>query len=197
MPAALCCRDAVCSGYTPLHMASGYMHTGPMAALLEAGADPLVKDKQGGQGGAGGCAQSCRRGWGMMGPMSMCGPGLVAQKLWCACSMCNIGCLTFEANRCCQQPWFGAQHCTAWPTTTTTSAPLSPSTPGTRAVHILHPLAAVLSTPCCLYAVCVLLHAGRDVVSLVENLRKSLPPSMGVLQRIMALEQVAAELTDR
>jgi hypothetical protein len=34
-------------------------------------------------------------------------------------------------------------------------------------------------------------------VSLVENLRKSLPPSMGVLQRIMALEQVAAELTDR
>lgn len=45
--------------------------------------------------------------------------------------------------------------------------------------------------------VCVLLCAGRDVVSLVENLRKSLPPSMGVLQRIMALEQVAAELTDR
>jgi hypothetical protein len=34
-------------------------------------------------------------------------------------------------------------------------------------------------------------------VSLVENLRKSLPPSMGVLQRIMSLEQVAAELTDR
>jgi hypothetical protein len=39
--------------------------------------------------------------------------------------------------------------------------------------------------------------AGRDVVSLVENLRKSLPPNLGVLQRIMALEQVAAELTDR
>ena len=35
------------------------------------------------------------------------------------------------------------------------------------------------------------------MVSLVENLRKSLPPSLGVLQRIMALEQVAAELTDR
>lgn len=35
------------AGYTPLHMASGYMHTGPMAALLEAGADPLIKDKQG------------------------------------------------------------------------------------------------------------------------------------------------------
>lgn len=39
--------------------------------------------------------------------------------------------------------------------------------------------------------------AGRDVVLLVENLRKSLPPNMAVLQRIMALEQVAAELTDR
>ena len=43
----------VCAGYTPLHMASGYMHTGPMAALLEAGADPLIKDKQGGREGAG------------------------------------------------------------------------------------------------------------------------------------------------
>jgi hypothetical protein len=43
----------------------------------------------------------------------------------------------------------------------------------------------------------MLLLPGRNVVSLVENLRKSLPPSMGVLQRIMALEQVAAELTDR
>lgn len=32
---------------------------------------------------------------------------------------------------------------------------------------------------------------------LVENLRKSLPPNLGVLQRIMSLEQVAAELTDR
>jgi hypothetical protein len=39
--------------------------------------------------------------------------------------------------------------------------------------------------------------AGRDVVLLVDNLRKSLPPSMGVLQRIMALEQVASELTSR
>jgi hypothetical protein len=28
-------------------MASGYMHTTTMAALLEAGADPLIKDKQG------------------------------------------------------------------------------------------------------------------------------------------------------
>jgi hypothetical protein len=43
----LCAVCAVCPGYTPLHMASGYMHTGPMAALLEAGADPLIKDKQG------------------------------------------------------------------------------------------------------------------------------------------------------
>lgn len=45
--------------------------------------------------------------------------------------------------------------------------------------------------------VCCFVCAGRDVVSLVENLRKSLPPNLGVLQRIMALEQVAAELTDR
>jgi hypothetical protein len=53
----VCCAFAsmwvVCAGYTPLHMASGYMHTGPMAALLEAGADPLIKDKQGGREGAG------------------------------------------------------------------------------------------------------------------------------------------------
>jgi hypothetical protein len=72
------------SGYTPLHMACGYMQTGAMSTLLEAGADPLVKDKQ-----------------------------------------------------------------------------------------------------------------GRDVVTLVENLRRSMPPSMGALQRIMALEQVAGGLTDR
>jgi hypothetical protein len=38
---------------------------------------------------------------------------------------------------------------------------------------------------------------GRDVVSLVDNLRRSMPPSMGALQRIMALEQVAGGLTDR
>jgi hypothetical protein len=38
---------------------------------------------------------------------------------------------------------------------------------------------------------------GRDVVTLVENLRRSMPPSMGALQRIMALEQVAGGLTDR
>jgi hypothetical protein len=44
----MCAAPApVPAGYTPLHMASGYMHTGPMAALLEAGADPLIKDKQG------------------------------------------------------------------------------------------------------------------------------------------------------
>lgn len=59
------------SGYTPLHLASGYMHTGPMAALLEAGADPLIKDKQGGRGG-GGCT-------GMHGRVEL-GLGLVAQK---------------------------------------------------------------------------------------------------------------------
>jgi hypothetical protein len=34
-------------------------------------------------------------------------------------------------------------------------------------------------------------------VTLVENLRKSLAPNMAVLQRIMALEQVASGLTDR
>lgn len=72
------------AGYTPLHMACGYMQTGAMSALLESGADPLIKDKQ-----------------------------------------------------------------------------------------------------------------GRDVVLLVDNLRKSMPPSVGALQRIMALEQVASGLTDR
>ena len=34
-------------GYTPLHMASGYMHTAAMAALLEAAADPQLKDNNG------------------------------------------------------------------------------------------------------------------------------------------------------
>ena len=28
------------AGYTPLHMAAGYMHTATIAALLAAGADP-------------------------------------------------------------------------------------------------------------------------------------------------------------
>lgn len=39
--------------------------------------------------------------------------------------------------------------------------------------------------------------SGRDVMLLVDNLRRSMPPSMNVLQRIMALEQVASGLTDR
>lgn len=37
----------------------------------------------------------------------------------------------------------------------------------------------------------------RDVVLLVDNLRKSMPPNVAALQRIMALEQVAGVLTDR
>eukprot|EP00878_Enallax_costatus_P014911 GHUV01015611.1.p1 GENE.GHUV01015611.1~~GHUV01015611.1.p1 ORF type:complete len:274 (+),score=40.84 GHUV01015611.1:193-1014(+) len=38
---------------------------------------------------------------------------------------------------------------------------------------------------------------GRDVVLLVDNLRKSMPPNVAALQRIMALEQAAGVLTDR
>jgi signal recognition particle protein len=34
-------------GYTPLHMAAGYMHTGAMSALLEAKANPQIKDNTG------------------------------------------------------------------------------------------------------------------------------------------------------
>lgn len=34
-------------GYTPLHMAAGYMHTAAMAVLLEGGADPQIKDNSG------------------------------------------------------------------------------------------------------------------------------------------------------
>jgi signal recognition particle protein len=34
-------------GYTPLHMAAGYMHTGSMTVLLEAGADPTLRDNKG------------------------------------------------------------------------------------------------------------------------------------------------------
>ncbi|MEW5297785.1 MAG: hypothetical protein WDW36_000969 [Sanguina aurantia] len=34
-------------GYTPLHMAAGYMYTAPMAVLVEAGADPEIKDSSG------------------------------------------------------------------------------------------------------------------------------------------------------
>lgn len=34
-------------GYTPLHMAAGYMHTSTIAALLAGGADPEQEDRQG------------------------------------------------------------------------------------------------------------------------------------------------------
>ena len=34
------------AGYTPLHMAAGYMHTSTIAALLAGGADPEQQDKQ-------------------------------------------------------------------------------------------------------------------------------------------------------
>ena len=35
------------AGYTPLHMAAGYMHTTTIAALLAAGADPEQEDREG------------------------------------------------------------------------------------------------------------------------------------------------------
>lgn len=35
------------AGYTPLHMAAGYMHTSTIAALLAGGADPEQEDRQG------------------------------------------------------------------------------------------------------------------------------------------------------
>jgi hypothetical protein len=35
------------AGYTPLHMAAGYMHTNTIAALLKGGADPEQEDRQG------------------------------------------------------------------------------------------------------------------------------------------------------
>ena len=34
-------------GYTPLHMASGYLHTATVDALLEGGADPTLRDRSG------------------------------------------------------------------------------------------------------------------------------------------------------
>ena len=34
------------AGYTPLHMAVGYSHVATVGALLEAGADPEVQDRQ-------------------------------------------------------------------------------------------------------------------------------------------------------
>ena len=34
-------------GYTPLHMAAGYLHNAVCTSLLAAGADPLRKDRQG------------------------------------------------------------------------------------------------------------------------------------------------------
>jgi hypothetical protein len=37
---------ACAAGYTPLHMAAGYMHTTTIAALLAGGADPEQEDRQ-------------------------------------------------------------------------------------------------------------------------------------------------------
>ena len=41
-----CLRPLVLAGYTPLHMAVGYSHVAVVAALLEAGANPEVQDRQ-------------------------------------------------------------------------------------------------------------------------------------------------------
>ncbi|KAG2452266.1 hypothetical protein HYH02_003290 [Chlamydomonas schloesseri] len=67
----------------------------------------------------------------------------------------------------------------------------------------LHMAAGYMHTP----SMAVLLEAGanpeikdntgRDVVSLIENLRASMPLSMGSVQRILALEEVKNCLTDR
>lgn len=35
------------AGYTPLHMAAGYLHTTTVDALIQAGADPEQEDAQG------------------------------------------------------------------------------------------------------------------------------------------------------
>ncbi len=47
--ACQCSRRTVTSttGYTPLHMAAGYLHTATVSALLEAGADPECEDNNG------------------------------------------------------------------------------------------------------------------------------------------------------
>ncbi len=42
-----CVRVSVRTGYTPLHMAAGYMHTSTMTALLVGGSDPQIKDNTG------------------------------------------------------------------------------------------------------------------------------------------------------
>ena len=41
-----CVHACARAGYTPLHMAVGYSHVATVAALLEAGADPEVQDRQ-------------------------------------------------------------------------------------------------------------------------------------------------------
>ncbi len=35
------------AGYTPLHMAAGYLHGSALVALLQGGANPEVKDRKG------------------------------------------------------------------------------------------------------------------------------------------------------
>ena len=52
------------AGYTPLHMASGYLHTTTVNALMQAGADPEQEDAQGRRSGAawgGWCRKSRQR----------------------------------------------------------------------------------------------------------------------------------------
>ena len=38
---------ACVAGYTPLHMAAGYLHVPVVVSLLEGGANPEVKDRKG------------------------------------------------------------------------------------------------------------------------------------------------------
>ncbi len=204
LPQPCSLRDTPTPGFTPLHMAAGYMHTGSMTVLLEAGANPEIKVGRGFGVGAQvervpyqgvrcghleaaeatarpravRCARAHRSLYGCSG---LCRTLLVAPKLWAA-----------------------APPVATCPTRLASVRPACPAQDSFFSNVLLPPpidgigiLRGFLHRKPLPYSPFPQDNNGRDVVTLIDNLRASMPLSLASVQRRLALEEVGNCLTDR